>query len=41
MAFNDPDGEKPVSIRERRVEGISGTLPVEPCSVTLFTLDVR
>ncbi len=41
MAFNDPDGARPIEIREGRVEGVSGTLAVEPCSVTLFTLDVR
>lgn len=41
MAYNDPDGPRPVEIRERRVQIVSGMLPVEACSVTLFTLDVR
>jgi alpha-N-arabinofuranosidase len=41
MAHNDPDGPRPVQIREQRVEGISDMLPVEACSVTLFTLDVK
>jgi hypothetical protein len=41
MSFNDPDGARPIEIKERRVDGITTTLPLEACSVTLFTLDIR
>lgn len=41
MAYNDPDGASPVSIRESRVEGVADTLRVAPCSVTLYSLETR
>jgi alpha-N-arabinofuranosidase len=41
MAYNDPDGPRPVEIRERGVSGIGDSLAVEASSVTLFTLQVK
>jgi alpha-N-arabinofuranosidase len=41
MAYNDPDQPAKVKIEESRVRGASERLKVEPCSVTLFALDVR
>jgi len=41
MAYNEPGKPPKVTIEERAVKGISDTLPVAPCSVTLFALDVK
>ncbi len=41
LAYNDPDGARPIEIRETRIETLGDMLPVEACSVTLFSLDVK
>ncbi len=41
MAYNDPDGPRPIEIKETPVAGITTTLSVAPCSVTVFSLPVR
>jgi len=44
MAFNDPDGARPVELREEpfaskaRLGSLPGSLPVPACSVTLYAL---
>ncbi|HOX01709.1 MAG TPA: glycoside hydrolase family 127 protein [Candidatus Paceibacterota bacterium] len=41
MAFNDPDQPPRVVIEEQAVSGIADSLPVGPCSITLFALETR
>jgi alpha-N-arabinofuranosidase len=41
MIYNDPEKGSPVSIRETPLTGIQGTLSVEACSISLFTLDTK
>jgi len=41
MAYNEPGKPPSVRIEEQAVKGISDTLSVGPCSVTLFALDVK
>ena len=41
MAYNEPGKPPRVTIEEKAVKGISNTLPVAPCSVTLFALGVK
>ncbi len=41
LAFNDPEGARPIAIRETRLDALGDMLPVEACSVTLFSLDVK
>ncbi|MCX5691212.1 MAG: alpha-L-arabinofuranosidase, partial [Planctomycetota bacterium] len=41
MTYNDPDGPRPVEIKEQLLHGITNTLPIEASSVTIFTLDIR
>jgi alpha-N-arabinofuranosidase len=38
LAFNDPEAGMKVRVEERTIEGVSDTLSVAPCSVTLFAL---
>lgn len=38
LAFNDPDGERPIAIVESKVESLGTSLRVAPCSVTLYAL---
>jgi len=41
MAYNDPGKEPKIKIAQTAVKGISSKLKVEPCSVTLYSLDVE
>lgn len=41
MSFNDPDGARPVGIVEHAISNAGDSLALEPCSVTVFWLDVR
>ena len=41
MAYNDPDQAPRVSIVESPVRELRDRLPVAPCSVTVFRLDVE
>jgi alpha-N-arabinofuranosidase len=41
MACNDPDQAPAVRIEEQAVNGLRDKLPLAPCSVTLFCLDVE
>ncbi len=41
MAYNDPARPTKIVIEERTVKGISDTLTVAPCSVTVFALKVK
>ncbi|MCG3126998.1 MAG: hypothetical protein CHACPFDD_01854 [Phycisphaerae bacterium] len=41
LAYNDPDAPARITIREGSVRDVADVLSVEPCSVTLFALDVR
>jgi len=41
MAYNEPGRPSKVSIEEKLVSGISDTLSVAPCSVTMYSLDTK
>jgi alpha-L-arabinofuranosidase len=41
MAYNDPDQPPKVVIEESKVSGLGESLPVGPCSITLFSLPVE
>jgi alpha-N-arabinofuranosidase len=41
MAYNEPGKPPRVTIEETSVEGMSDRLPVGPCSVTLYSLDLE
>ena len=41
MAYNEPGKEPSVQIEEKQASNLGGRLHVEPCSVTLFALEVE
>jgi alpha-L-arabinofuranosidase len=41
MAYNEPGKEPQVTIEEKAVSGISGSIDVTPISISLFRLDVK